>query len=468
MSARGPLLPLIDYVLSAYSVAEFRRFLNLEIDGGDEIVATMDGESNSPIVVIQDLVLALKREGGFNSGFWRTLKESRPGRTGDIEAVMRLSGREQRSHLVDYLVSAYDVDEVRRFVRYELERASLMEELESRTPVTQAVEKLHSRGLLSQAFFKALAEDREARPEPRFLAKMWGGYIRPDLAELKEAVEALSREPLTGQLERITNVLAKFNDPVQFRQDLESREARVARIDLAGRGVGTGWLVGSNLLLTARHVLPVDGRLDDCTVLLDYKRVPRPEGLLEQRGRRVDIASGGLLAESWAAGEEAELQPEGPEDATLLDFALLRLAEDVGEDIIGTGNERGHFELPRREHAFAKMEGLFVLGHPQLDGSDAGPLKLTMGLPSGAQRLSRGGRVRYTMNTQGGNSGSPVMDQDFHPVALHHAGASDQPEWDTQGLWPGGFNQGIPLDRIVASLRDQLERSVLEELGLAS
>ena len=51
-------------------------------------------------------------------------------------------------------------------------------------------------------------------------------------------------------------------------------------------------------------------------------------------------------------------------------------------------------------------------------------------------------------------------------MALHHAGASGNRDWDEDKVWSHGFNQGIPLGRIVAALRAQLDEGVLAELGL--
>ncbi|MEM8685944.1 MAG: trypsin-like peptidase domain-containing protein [Pseudomonadota bacterium] len=274
-----------------------------------------------------------------------------------------------------------------------------------------------------------------------------------------------------GGLEKIVNLLAKFNDPALFRFELAQREARIVRVEISGVGKGTGWLVSPDLMLTAYHVIsPATHNWDQVRVRLDYKFVPQLEGLLLGKGREVKLADQPLLAHSGHAPKAIELSEAGP-DASLLDFALVRLAEPVGSQGLGPqgqGDEpRGHFELPAMEHAFHTDEGLFVLGHPQLKGDkDAGPLKFTFAVPGEAEKTKHACRVRYSVNTEGGNSGSPVMDQEFRPLALHHAGAQGQPQWDQKNRWEGGFNQGIPLHLIVGAIRDQVEEPTLAALGL--
>ncbi len=98
--------------------------------------------------------------------------------------------------------------------------------------------------------------------------------LNPDFARIA-ALPGPSDYIVNGtksRLERIVNVLAKFNDPAMFRCELAQREARIARIELSGKGVGTGWLVGPDLLLTANHVVaPAKNNWGIVRVRFDYK-----------------------------------------------------------------------------------------------------------------------------------------------------------------------------------------------------
>lgn len=274
-----------------------------------------------------------------------------------------------------------------------------------------------------------------------------------------------------GDLQKIVNALAKFQDTAVFRLELAKREARVLRIELSGRGEGTGWLVAPDLVITACHV--VEKAFDDWGAVrarLDFKIVPELERRVLEPGRLVGLSSEPLLAHCGHAIRTLELSELGA-DPSMLDFALLKLAEPVGSQglgLNGKGDEqRGWFELPTGAHSFDPHEGLLVLGHPQLSGdSEAGPMKLTFALPSEARLTLKENRVRYSVNTEGGSSGSPVMDQDFRPLALHQAGQEGQPAWDKTGQWTKGFNQGIPLHLIVAAIRKQAKPETLAALNL--
>jgi hypothetical protein len=250
---------------------------------------------------------------------------------------------------------------------------------------------------------------------------------------------------------------------------LAEQEVRVARVDIDGRGNGTGWLVGPDLLITAFHV--ISGHVDQwrrVTVLFDYKVIPSLGGRILADGRKINLHEKPLVASRRHDAKDIELSADST-TAEFLDFAVLRLADRIGEQGVSTdgnsGPRRGWFQLPLTDHAFNREEMLFVLGHPMLQGdTQGGPLKFTIG--SGAELTKQRCRVRYAVNTEVGNSGSPVMDQDFRPVALHHLGSEGKPNWDAADRWRKGFNQGIPLSLIVGAIRGSAGDGLCKELKI--
>lgn len=148
------------------------------------------------------------------------------------------------------------------------------------------------------------------------------------------------------------------------------------------------------------------------------------------------------------------------------------MSEPIGRQGLGENGQgeehRGWYKLSALPYHFETQEGLLVLGHPQLQGdAEAGALKLSLSLPSAAELTPSTMRVRYGVNTEGGHSGSPVLNQHFQPVALHHAGRSGEPEWASDNQWREGFNQGVPVSLIVEEIRNQInDASILNGLGL--
>ena len=60
---------------------------------------------------------------------------------------------------------------------------------------------------------------------------------------------------------------------------------------------------------------------------------------------------------------------------------------------------------------------------------------------------ANGTRVTYQTGTEEGSSGSPCFNQFWDLVALHHAGDPSHADF-----YDPAFNEGIPIDRIVARL----------------
>lgn len=277
-----------------------------------------------------------------------------------------------------------------------------------------------------------------------------------------------------GNLQVLLQALPVFNDPALFRLRQERAEARVARIEYDGNGVGTGFLVGPDLLLTAWHVvakcLRDDRNGNNLAARFDKKIIPGRNGVVLADGRKIRFAGADpLQAKGNHASDALEFSEDGPLDPELLDFALLRLAVPIGKQGLATDGRgdtpRGWFTLPKVEPLLDPDMGLFVLGHPQLNGPEAGPLKLTCALPSMVTELASRLRIRYRIDTLSGNSGSPVLNQDFQPLFLHHGGTRQEKSWDMTKDWPKGFNQGVPLHKVTNALIEQVSTSTAENLG---
>lgn len=263
-----------------------------------------------------------------------------------------------------------------------------------------------------------------------------------------------------GGLERIVMPGGFAVDAGALGEWLGKVRGRTCLIRAGSTDRGTGELVGPDLVLTNWHVVadviqdsvvlgnPIGGTVHANTIRLvfDYTTIDgEPADDFEVGLADANTADGSqpwLI--DWTQAADAELvenanpPADEPTDQDLLDFALVRIDRALGD-------ERGWFPIAESEFGFAIDAPIAIAGHPvvieqpgtvydtkkqarRLVCSIAGQSSL------GANRDAT--RVRYRTNTQSGSSGSPVFNDDFEFVALHHFGRT------------GSYNQGIPIAAI--------------------
>jgi hypothetical protein len=280
---------------------------------------------------------------------------------------------------------------------------------------------------------------------------------QPQNPKLAFAAESLGLAAVTkprAELERIVKQTSVPFDVAVWRERLATREVCVCRIEVSepgGRSFGTGFLVGPDLVLTNHHVvapLLASGVGAAGTIVrFDYKAL---DGATLNPGLEVRFADDWLVDSSPHSPVDLQgLPKDGVPAEDALDHALVRLAEPVGELPIASGKNvepgarpRGWIELPRTRWAFAGGRALFIIQHPL--GS---PMKLALDLDARMAVNANGTRVIYQTGTEGGSSGSPCFNEHWDLVALHHAGDPSH-----EGFHQPTFNEGIPIDRIVARL----------------
>ena len=269
----------------------------------------------------------------------------------------------------------------------------------------------------------------------------------------------------TPALERTISQQSPFFDPVKFRTRLGEIEGQVCRVEVemdGGTIYGTGFLIGPGVVMTNYHVLePVlQGQAPPSSVLLrfDYKRMANE---IVSAGTTFGLAGDWLIDVSPVSAADGASEGSGavpaPDD---LDYAIVRLDGTPGLEPVGTraspnSPPRGWLSAPAKPYAFAAQTPLMVLQHP-----DAAPLKLALEMNGIIGLNANRTRVKYTVNTEGGSSGSPCFSTEWDLVALHHAG---DPNFD-RGHRPT-YNQGIPFAAIVALLEQRGKLGLLTEGG---
>jgi V8-like Glu-specific endopeptidase len=249
-----------------------------------------------------------------------------------------------------------------------------------------------------------------------------GGQVTVASTDIRAARLA---EFADGRLERILGA-DRYLSLTWYRTGLKRCRA-VARIQTADdHGVGTGFLVaGPDLhpglpplvVVTNGHVVPED--LDPGQAHVTF------HGLDDDPGRQARFR----VARQWW------YQPSA---GSGLDTTVLEL-DGYPQDVVPTPLAKG---LPPKPLHHRRA---YVIGHP--GGSAQPQFSLQDNI-----LLDYDHRVlHYRSPTEGGSSGSPVFDDEWRLIGLHHAGGTRMPQLNRAG---GTYaaNEGITIDAIRGGL----------------
>jgi V8-like Glu-specific endopeptidase len=240
--------------------------------------------------------------------------------------------------------------------------------------------------------------------EARVARLATAGAVTPDV--ILRAIPGDEQVERTVLLERIideTNDLQSVN--------FLSRGARavrtVGRISSRSGGralpIGTAFLVAPGLVLTNNHVLPSAADADAAVLELNCEN-------------DADNQPGTIVTYRLAP---AELYLTD----VALDYSLV--AVSPGPDGRLPGSEFGWNRLVHQQGKIVVGESLNVVGHPQ------GRLK-EVALRNNTLVNQLEHFLHYETDTEPGNSGSPVFNDQWEVVALHHSGI---PRTDAKGNW---------------------------------
>ncbi len=214
----------------------------------------------------------------------------------------------------------------------------------------------------------------------------------------------------------------------------------------AGSGWGTGFLVADSLFLTNNHVIPSAEFCESVEVQFNYQ--------MDARGQLGPIDTFKFDPGSLFLTDEA------------LDFTLVRLSPaqrivgspgDVARRVaVEPGALWGTLSLAAN-FVYAEGQRVNVIQHP-----NGWPKQVA--LRDNEVVTIKAKVLLYTTDTMPGSSGSPVLDNSWTLVALHHAGGEFK-----DGRWLN--NEGVRIDRIVQRIRTHFSEveggaAVLQELGL--
>jgi V8-like Glu-specific endopeptidase len=198
--------------------------------------------------------------------------------------------------------------------------------------------------------------------------------------------------------------------------ELGLRRARsVAKVRLADGSMGSGFLIADNLLLTNHHVLPDAQSAATAIAVFNYEKS------IEGTDKPVDELR--LLPSTW----------------------FLTSVEDDWTIVAVEGNPNtrwGAIELGDQEITVGARVN--IIQHP-----GGGPKHVS--LNPGAIAFVDSRRLQYLTDTLPGSSGSPVFDEQWNLVGLHHSGG-----WLSEPGSKDAFyrNEGIRIGIIIAALAE--------------
>jgi hypothetical protein len=314
-----------------------------------------------------------------------------------------------------------------------------------------------------EIFFKVITEANKAQ----WLATLVEAVRKyrprdPELYDFANIYYALGIRgtPTQAAFERIVVPAHPFLPFGEWNTRAGTIERQVCRIHfpvLGGTANGTGFLVGPSAVITNYHVIePIledKATADRVTVQFDYKVV----GNEPQKGRSVKLNANWLIDSSPYAASDEEAAPSVFPTEEQLDYAILRLAEPVGDQPIGIDDPkaqpRGWLHLADASTTDPQRSSpVMIVQHPK-----GHPLSLAMEM-DGVQTVNGNStRFRYNTNTEGGSSGSPVFDIDWTLIGLHHVGDPDDSTFHRPE-----YNQGITMHKIVALLKKRDKVTMLE------
>jgi endonuclease G len=260
------------------------------------------------------------------------------------------------------------------------------------------------------------------------------------LAEYRMDASTLDGLPNKGIAEAIQGSTTDFLDVV-FLEIARFAANTVARIIFRdGRPQGTGFLISDKLLITNNHVIESADAASDFLVELDYE---------------IDGARQPRLVTRFQLAPEIFFETDDKDD---FDYTVVA----VGSRVSGEGLLAHYGFLPLRDtpdrHSLAEFVN--VIQHPNGEYK-----KIALHENRLVSRLDN--VLHYITDTLPGSSGSPVLNLQCEPVALHHWGGPHR-----QVTYPDGrpvdqyANEGIRISAIVRELRQRMQNMAPDRRAL--
>jgi len=209
----------------------------------------------------------------------------------------------------------------------------------------------------------------------------------------------------------------------------------------AKAGFGTGWLIAPGLLITNHHVIEARFAGDPPASAADFKA--QAERTVTWFDFHDEVAPPGLelVGATLMAADET------------LDYAIIRLLSpsDVAD--------RTPLRIIPVEPQLSRGDRLNIVQHPR-----GGPQQYAVRNNFFVGTASNGTLLRYVTDTEPGASGSPVSDDSWFVVGLHHASTPADPAMVPTEIFKDEVsmfnNEGIAIHKILDHLEPGLRAEI--------
>jgi V8-like Glu-specific endopeptidase len=200
--------------------------------------------------------------------------------------------------------------------------------------------------------------------------------------------------------------------PIAFLEQGISVSKPVAHITLSDGGMATGFLIASDILLTNWHVFIDKSKVEGAKIRFNYQ---------------TDLFG------NFLPSDEYECDPDSLKNNEELDYAVVRIKGEAGM-------KWGYLKI--RPIDVKVNSKLNIIQH-----SGGGPKQIAMN--DNEAKYVDENIVQYITDTLRGSSGSPVFDDNWQVVALHHSGGNI-PEPSTNSIH--FRNEGIRINAIIKDM----------------